>query len=121
MTCYSPKKPADFPVAPADAPSHRTQPKSTKAVQPMVPTPVRSPKMHRGLALSKPLRDARDGVAHFRSRTRIGKTDERTAVNRIEIDAGGCGNVRLFQHLLRKLETVGGEIRDVGVEIKRAV
>ena len=43
------------------------------------------------------------------------------AVNRIEVDAGSCRDVCLFQHLLGKFEAVGGEFRNVGVEVKRAV
>src|SRR6266478_4929616 len=75
----------------------------------------------RSFALSKPPRDTRNGFAHFVGRTGIAKPNELTAVNRIEIDAGGCCDERLFQHLFGKLETVGGEFGDIGVEVKRAV
>jgi len=56
--------------------------------------------------LSEPPRDPRHRFAHFLGRTRVGKTDELMAVNRIEVDAGGGRDARLFQHLLGKLETV---------------
>src|SRR6266851_8354562 len=72
-------------------------------------------------SLSEPPRDTRHGLAHFVGRTRIGKANELMAMNRIEVDAGGRRDVRLFQHLFGKLETVGGELRDIGVEVKRAV
>src|SRR5258706_6713051 len=71
--------------------------------------------------LSQPSRDACNGLMHLVSRTGIGKADKRTAVNRIEVDAGRCRNMRLFQHLAGKLETVGSKLGNVGVEVKRAV
>src|ERR1700733_2530473 len=58
-----PQKRADFSVALAG----RSVPPNTAEINYRVLEP--------GEALAKPLRDARDGVAHFLSRTRIGKTD----------------------------------------------
>src|SRR5260370_38669642 len=75
----------------------------------------------RPFVLSEPARDTRKGLAHFLGRTGIAKTNEPTAVNRIEIDSGGCCDARLFQHLFGKLETVGGEIGDIGVEVEGTV
>src|ERR1700712_1784895 len=71
--------------------------------------------------LSEPARDARNGLAHLVGRARVGKPDEAAAVNRIEVDAGSSGDMCLFQHLRGKCEAVGGEFRDVGVQIKGAV
>ena len=42
-------------------------------------------------------------------------------MHRIEIDAGGRGDVCPFQHLFGELETVGGEVRDIGIKIECAV
>src|ERR1700722_9348799 len=83
--------------------------------------PAASPTAVRSLTLSEPSRDARHGLAHFVGRTRIGKTDISVAVNRIEIDARCRGHARLFEHLAGKHCAVGGESRDVGIEVKRAV
>ena len=44
-----------------------------------------------------------------------------TAVERIEIDAGRRRDMGLFQHPAGEFETVGGELRDVGIEIERAI
>ena len=57
--------------------------------------------------LSQPFRDARDGFAHLVGGTRVGKANELTAVNRVEIDPGGSRDARLFQHLAGKGKTVG--------------
>src|SRR5258708_34900686 len=75
----------------------------------------------RPFALSEPARDTRNGFAHFVGRTGIAKANEPAAVKRIEIDAGGGRDASLLQHLFGKLETVGGEFGDVGVEIERTV
>src|SRR5258705_12581866 len=75
----------------------------------------------RPFVLSEPARDTRNGFAHFVSRTGIAKANESTAVKWIEIDAGGGRDARLLQHLFGKLETVGGEFGDIGVEVERAV
>src|SRR5437868_15317504 len=72
-------------------------------------------------ALSEPPRDTRNRLPHFIGRTRIAKADELTASNRIEIDTGGRRDVRLLQHFLCKLETVGSECRYIRVQVKRAV
>src|SRR3954449_1915036 len=72
-------------------------------------------------ALSEPPRDTRNRLPHFIGRTRVGKADELTAPNRIEIDAGCRRDVCLLQHFLCKLETVGGEFGDIRVQVKRTV
>src|SRR5690242_11852205 len=74
----------------------------------------------RSLSL-QPACDPLHRIAHGVGRSRIGEADERTAMDRIEIDAGGRGHMRLFQHLLREGKAVGGELRHVGIEIERAV
>src|SRR5258707_12298814 len=71
--------------------------------------------------LCKPARNARHGFAHLVGRARIGEANETAAVDRIEIDARGGRDVGLFQHPAGELETVGGEVRDIGIEIERAV
>jgi len=43
------------------------------------------------------------------------------AVDRIEIDARRRRHMRFLQKPLGEIETVVGELRDVGVEIERAV
>src|ERR1700676_4572719 len=73
------------------------------------------------LCLAKPPRDAGNRLAHFLARTGVAKAKELAAVNRIEGDAGGRRDARLLQHLFGKLETVGGELRDVRVEVECAV
>src|SRR6202012_805298 len=58
----------------------------------------------RHIALSQPSRDARNRFTHFVDRARVGEADELTAVNRIEVDAGGCRDACLFQHLAGEFE-----------------
>src|SRR5438105_9494283 len=72
-------------------------------------------------ALSEPPRDTRNRLPHFIGRTRIGKADELTASNRIEIDTGCRRDVCLLQHFLCKLETVRRECRDIRVQVKCAI
>jgi hypothetical protein len=74
-----------------------------------------------GRCLSEPARDARHRFAHVVGRARVGKANEGAAVDRIEIDARRRRDMRLLQHPLGEIETVGGEFRDVGIEIERAV
>src|ERR1700692_1349980 len=62
------------------------------------------------LALPEPARDPLNRLAHVVGRTRIGKADEVAAVERIEVDAGGCGDVGLLQHLPGKVVAVGREV-----------
>src|SRR5690349_24683255 len=73
------------------------------------------------LRSTEPPGDTRNRLAHLIGRSRVAKTDELAAMNRIEVDARRCGDARLFQHLLGKLEAVGGEGGDIGVEVERAV
>ncbi len=42
-------------------------------------------------------------------------------MNRIEVDAGRCRDVRPFQHIARKIEAVAGKFRHIRVKIERAV
>ena len=72
-------------------------------------------------ALGQPARDARDRLAHVVGRARIGKADEGAAMDRIEIDAGGCRDMRLLQHLIGKGKAVGSKIRHIGIEVERAI
>src|SRR4029450_5663783 len=74
-----------------------------------------------GPALSKPARDARHRFAHLVSRARVGEANEAAAVNRIEIDAPRRPPTRLPQHWAGQFETVGGKIRNIGVEVEGAV
>src|SRR6187399_2721456 len=74
-----------------------------------------------GLTLSQPPRDARHRFTHLVGRARVGEANEAAAVDRIEIDARGCRYMRLLQHAAGKFETVGGEIRDIGIEVEGAV
>src|SRR6185436_18200746 len=74
-----------------------------------------------GPPLSKPARDARHRFAHLVSRARVGEANEAAAVNRIEIDARRRRHMRLLQHVAGKFETVGGKIRNIGVEVEGAV
>src|SRR5258708_28934274 len=108
--------------------SHRIIARSIRAAESMAPAPFRGVKSGavlgpglRPFVLSEPARDTRNGFAHFVGRTSIAKANEPTAVNRIEIDAGGGRDARLLQHLFGKLETVGGEFGDIGGEVERAV
>src|SRR5579872_2661570 len=81
----------------------------------------RLPKSNPSIGLLQPLGDARHRFTHFVSRTRVGKTDELAAMNGIEIDAGGRCDMGLFQHRAGEFETVIGEIRNIGVKVKRAI
>src|SRR4051794_4128040 len=73
------------------------------------------------IGLPEPPRDALHGFAHVIGGARIGEANELTAMSRIEIDAGGRRNMRFLQHLLGEFKAVGGELRDVGIKVKRAV
>src|SRR5215470_2359730 len=60
-------------------------------------------------------------LVHLCRRTRVAETDEMSALERIEIDAGRRRHVRLRQHAPGEFEAVVAEARDVGIEIKGAV
>src|SRR3954462_989205 len=64
--------------------------------------------------LFKPVGDPVNCLPHLRGRARIRESYERAAMDRIEIEARGCRDAGLVQHLLGEVETVGGEVRDVG-------
>ena len=74
-----------------------------------------------GPALSQPPRDARYRFTHLVSRARVGEANEAAAVDRIEIDARRRRHMLLLQHAAGKFETVGGKIRNIGVEVKGTV
>src|SRR5437667_12104478 len=71
--------------------------------------------------LAEPARNPYHRLPHLLGGTRIAEADERAAMDRIEIDAGGGCDTGLFQHRLGELKTVGGKIGYVGVEVKCAI
>src|SRR6478736_7230144 len=71
--------------------------------------------------LTEPARDARYRFTHLVGRARVGEANETAAVDRIEIDARRRRHMRLLQHAAGKFETIGGEIRDIGIEVEGAI
>src|SRR5712672_1644554 len=70
---------------------------------------------------AQPAPDPLHGVLRFGARARIAQADELAAMHGVEIEAGGHRHMRLGQHALRKIMAVGGEARDVGIEVEGAV
>src|SRR5262245_6263528 len=60
-------------------------------------------------ARAEPARDPRHRLAHVVGRARVGEADELPAMEGIEVDPRGRGDMRLLQHLFGKLEAVRGE------------
>src|SRR6516162_11948036 len=58
---------------------------------------------------------------HFVGRTGVTKAQKMSAIDRIKINAGSCGNAGLVQHPSGKVKTVVRKSRDVCIEIKGAV
>src|SRR5258705_9071400 len=73
------------------------------------------------IALAKPPRDPRHSLTHLVGRAGVGETNEGAAMDRIEVDARRCRDMRLLQHAAGKFETVRGEIGNIGVEVERAI
>src|SRR5215475_14362219 len=73
------------------------------------------------LLLAQPARNPRHRLSHVVRRARIGEAHKTSPMDGIEVDAGGCRDMRFFQHALGKVETVGGEFGDVGIEVEGAV
>src|SRR4051794_780107 len=72
-------------------------------------------------ALRKPARDARHGFAHVVGRARVAETDIPVPMHRIEVYARRRRDMGLLQHLSGEIQAVGGEFRNIGIEIEGAV
>src|SRR5262249_36834687 len=57
----------------------------------------------------------------IRRGARIAEADEASALHRIEIRAGGCGDARFLQHAAGEIEAVAAKARHVRIEIEGAV
>src|SRR5689334_16455148 len=71
--------------------------------------PCRNMPGMRSLSALQPVPNARNGFAHVGGRARVAEAHEVLAVDRVETDAGGGGDARLFQHALAKVEAVVGK------------
>src|SRR4051812_30207697 len=72
-------------------------------------------------ALVQPGADALDRLPHIRGRAGVAEAHEMPAVDRIEIDAGRRRHMGILEQPLGEIETVVRELRNVGVEIERAI
>ena len=70
---------------------------------------------------SQPVADTPDSLVHLGSGSRVAETQEMFSVHRVEVDARRCGNARLVKHAFCEIQAVGGETRNIRVEIERSI
>src|SRR5262245_17273121 len=72
-------------------------------------------------SMSQPRPNPLHRLMHLGRRAGVAEADEVPAFDRIKIDAGRRGDMRLLQHTPREVEAVVGEARHIGIEIEGAV